>query len=152
MPTVAVDFDGVIHLFTRGWFDGTIYDPPVPYALDSLAQLQADYAVFVHTSRQPVEVADWLVRQGEGRIECVTEHERPRTETTWKLAQWPEGGKFHVIGDNTSIRKQRTFWDDRTKIFVTNRKLPAVAYIDDRGIRFTNWKQALADLAEVSHG
>ena len=46
--------------------------------------------------------------------------------------------------------QQPGFWDDQTKIFVTNRKLPAVAYIDDRGIRFTNWRQALADLAAVT--
>jgi hypothetical protein len=144
--TVAVDFDGVIHLYTRGWFDGTIYDPPVPGALDALAALQADYAVFVHTTRQPVAVAEWLVRQGEGRIECVTEH--PGEELLWKLTQFPpEGRHWHVVGDSTKVTDQRTFWDDKTRIFVTNRKLPAVAYIDDRGIRFTDWNQALADLA-----
>jgi hypothetical protein len=148
--TVAVDFDGVIHLYSRGWFDGTIYDPPVPGTIEALAALQADYAVFVHTTRPAFAVAEWLVRQGEGRIECVTEHERPRAETTWRLTDWPEEDRWTVVGDSTRIRKQRTFWDDQTKIFVTNRKLPAVAYIDDRGIRFANWKQALNDLREVT--
>lgn len=150
MKTVAVDFDGVLHLYSRGWFDGTIYDPPVPWALESLAQLQTQHAVFVHTTRQPVAVAEWLVRQYEGRVECVTEHERPREETTWRLADWPEGERWHVVGENKRIRKLRTFWGDQTKIFVTTRKLPAIAYIDDRGIRFTSWKQALADLEAAS--
>jgi hypothetical protein len=153
--TVAVDFDGVIHAYRRGWADGTIYDPPVPGTLEALAELQADYAVFVHTTRDPVAVAKWLVRQGEGRIQCVTEHERPREETTWRLTDWPPinfppGNRFSVVGDNVRMREQRTFWDDQTKLFVTNRKLPAVAYIDDRGIRFTSWSQALADLATVT--
>jgi hypothetical protein len=31
------------------------------------------------------------------------------------------------------------FWNDRTRLLVTNRKLPAKAYIDDRGIRWYNW-------------
>lgn len=148
--TVAVDFDGVIHLYTRGWFDGTIYDPPVPGALDALAHLQADYAVFVHTTRPAVAVAEWLVRQGEGRIECVTEHERPREETTWRLTDWPDDDRWTVVGSSIRMRTPRTFWDDQTKLFVTNRKLPAVAYIDDRGIRFTSWQQALTDLARVT--
>jgi hypothetical protein len=148
MRTVAVDFDGVIHLYSRGWFDGTIYDPPVPFAFDALAELQADYAVFVHTTRAPVFVAEWIVRQTEGRTQCVTEHERPREETTWRLTDWPEGDRWTVIGDSVRVREQRTFWDDQTKLLVTNRKLPAVAYIDDRGIRFTDWRRALADLAK----
>jgi len=153
--TVAVDFDGVIHLYSRGWFDGTIYDPPIPGALEALTELRTSYAVFVHTTRQPVAVAEWLVRQYEGRVQCVTEHERPREETTWRLTDWPPinfppGNRWSVVGENVRRREQRTFWDDQTKIFVTNRKLPAVAYIDDRGIRFTNWRQALADLAAVT--
>jgi hypothetical protein len=148
--TVAVDFDGVIHLYSRGWADGTIYDPPVPGTLEALAQLQSDYAVFVHTTRNPVAVAEWLVRQTEGRTECVTEHERPYVETTWRLTDWPEGDRWTVVGDSVRTRKWRTFWDDQTKLFVTNRKLPAVAYIDDRGIRFVSWKQALNDLRQVT--
>lgn len=28
-------------------------------------------------------------------------------------------------------------------VLVTDRKLPAIAYIDDRAVRFTNWPDAL---------
>lgn len=150
MPkTVAVDFDGVIHLYSRGWFDGTIYDPPVPFALEALTELRTNYAVFVHTTRPSVEVAGWLVRQFEGRIKCVTEH--PGEEVTWSLHDMTAFNKPpEVTGVSVQRGLGREFWDDQTKIFVTNRKLPAVAYIDDRGIRFTNWDKALRDLAALA--
>lgn len=32
------------------------------------------------------------------------------------------------------------YWSRKGLIGVTNRKLPALAYIDDRAIRFTNWQ------------
>lgn len=148
MATVAIDFDGVIHAYSKGWQDGTIYDDPMPGAFDALAELQARYAVFVHTSRDAGQVAEWLVRRTDGRIRCVTEH--PGEEVTWSLQDLSAFNKPPAVS-GVSVQRGlfRKFWDDQTKIFVTNRKLPAVAYIDDRGIRFIDWKQALADLAAV---
>lgn len=37
--TLAVDFDGAVHRYSRGRHDGTIYDPPIPGALNGLRQL-----------------------------------------------------------------------------------------------------------------
>lgn len=116
MSTVAVDFDGVIHAYTRGWQDGAIYDEPVPGAMAALEALMADYAVFVHTTRDAEPVAEWLTGHGVNA----------RAETP--------------------AEQQFQFWNGRDCVLVTSRKLAAVAYIDDRGIRFTSWEQALADL------
>lgn len=38
------------------------------------------------------------------------------------------------------------FWDVPGRILVTNRKLPARAYLDDHAVVFTSWPQALRDL------
>ena len=121
MPTVAVDFDGVIHTYEKGWADGSIYGEFMPGAVVGLSRLMSQYAVFVHTTRNPRQVARWIEdRSGHG-IECTTIiHPLP-----WK----------------------RTFWNEKGFLLVTNRKLPAIAYIDDRGIRFKNWDQALVDLS-----
>lgn len=118
MATVAVDFDGVIHAYSKGWHDGTIYDEPMPGAIDAVRQLMEIYAVFVHTMRNPVQVATWLGGRGFSVVLDVDEPEHP----------------------------PRRFWENRGALLVTNRKLPAVAYIDDRGIRFESWDQALFDL------
>ena len=121
MPTVAVDFDGVLHTYDKGWQDGSIYGEFMPGAVMALSRLMSEYAVFIHTTRNPRQVARWIEdRSGHG-LECVTTvHPLP-----WK----------------------RQFWNQRGVLLVTNRKLPAIAYIDDRAIRFETWDQALADLA-----
>lgn len=114
--TVAVDFDGVIHAYSKGWQDGSIYDPPLPGAIEALRRLMRDYAVIVHTTRDRASVADWLSDYG---FKCTN-------------MDPPE------------------FWHDQTQLLVTSRKYPAIAYIDDRGIRFETWDQALADLARLA--
>jgi hypothetical protein len=72
MPTIAVDFDGVIHAYSKGWQDGTIYDPPLPGALDGLRTLMRDNAVFIHTTRPAAQVARWIEQQTGYGIECTT--------------------------------------------------------------------------------
>lgn len=65
--TIAIDFDGVIHKYSQGWKDGTIYDPPIDGALDAIRLIQQHDAVVIHTTRDPQQVADWL---GEYDIPC----------------------------------------------------------------------------------
>jgi hypothetical protein len=120
MPTVAVDFDGVIHAYSKGWHDGTIYDAPIPGALEGISTLQGQgFAVYVFTSRDPMAVATWLVQHGV----------RARVDFPWSGAYPFE------------------FWNSTTEILVSNRKLPAVVYLDDRAVRFEgDWTQALLDV------
>src|SRR5258708_37680052 len=67
MATVAVDFDGVIHDYKRGWQDGSIYGEFMPGAVAGLSRLMSEYAVFVHTTRNRHQVARWIEdRSGHG--------------------------------------------------------------------------------------
>jgi phosphoglycolate phosphatase-like HAD superfamily hydrolase len=124
VKTVAVDFDGVIHAYSKGWQDGTIYDEPVPGAFDAIRSLtNAGIAVCVHTTRNPQATAGWL------RARDVSAH-----------------SEREMAADGCPVGE---FWDRTDIVLVTNRKLPAVAYIDDRGIRFESWDQALEDLEDL---
>jgi hypothetical protein len=100
--TLCVDFDGVIHKYSQGFKDGSIYDEPIEGAFDALMKLkEAGYTVVIHTARKPFEsVQEWLKE---------------------KAASYPEIQKLEV----------------------TDRKLPSLAYIDDRAIRFTAWQDIL---------
>ena len=129
MHTVAVDFDGVIHWYREGYQDGTIYDPPAPGALDALRTLMTRYAVYVHTTRDSQEVGEWLSRRGfDVLVEAM------------------------LTGDNTVIvdDQEREFWNERDRILVTRRKLPAIAYIDDRAVHHTgDWTATLDAVAAL---
>jgi len=114
VKTIALDFDGVIHAYSRGWQDGSIYDEPLPGALDGIRTLQKYFAVYVHTSRDALEVCRWLEERGVPSTvdippDCVYQ-----------------------------------FWESPKIVLVTNRKLPAVLYVDDRGLRFQDWPQTMS--------
>jgi len=94
--TIAVDFDGVIHKYSKAYHDGTIYDEPIEGARDALRLLKKKgYKVVVSSVRDVGDISDWLHR-------------------------------YKIKVDE-----------------VTNYKPKAVAYIDDRGIRFTTWRDML---------
>jgi hypothetical protein len=117
MASIAVDFDGVIHRYSKGWSDGSIYDEPIEGAFDALRDLMKTYAVFILTTRNAEAVAVWM--QHEGGFEVTT-------------------------------RAPKQFWNKKGVLLITNHKLPAVAYIDDRAVRFHDWAQTLADIKEAN--
>ena len=119
--TVAVDFDGVIHSYERGWLDGSIYGTFVPGAIESLTKLMHNYAVFVHTTRNAKQVANWIEDKSGHSFECCVD-------------TWFDKPKF---------------WNTAGLILVTNRKLPAFVYIDDRAVRFLDWNQTMQELEKI---
>lgn len=62
----------------------------------------------------------------------------------WQVAVWIE--RKTGIPCTCGLSPHAQFWNHMGTLLVTDRKLPALAYIDDKGIRFENWTQALRDL------
>ena len=48
---IAVDFDGVIHKSSKGFYDGTIYDEPIEGAKKGLEYLSKSYKLVVYTCK-----------------------------------------------------------------------------------------------------
>lgn len=71
---IGVDFDGVIHTYSKGWHDGSIYDPPIPGSLEALSHLMTKYAVAIISSREPHSIAQWL------RDRCFAAYADPEGE------------------------------------------------------------------------
>lgn len=104
--TLAIDFDGVIHAYSRGWHDGTCYDEPMPGALNAIRDFMRVRPVAIMTARPVYMVAEWM-----------------RT--------WLPGVPLVVDADCSLDH-----WTSLDGILITNRKIIAAHYIDDRALRF----------------
>lgn len=52
MKTIAVDFDGVLHGYSKKWQDGTIYDEPVPGAKQAMESLmEQGFRIVIYSTR-----------------------------------------------------------------------------------------------------
>jgi hypothetical protein len=92
-------------------------------------------AVFILTSREPEQVMPWLERYGFD----VTIDERCGTCL---------GAGRGAACPDCKGTGQLLAWTPRGQLLVTNRKLPARVYPDDLAVRFTDWDQALRDIAQ----
>lgn len=86
IQTLAIDFDGVIHGYSKGWQDGSIYDKPKPGAKEALQEfLDNGWEVVIWSTRcndrtvngvsqnnQISEMVDWLAKYQipYSRIHC----------------------------------------------------------------------------------
>jgi hypothetical protein len=102
MQTVMIDFDGVIHKYSRGWQKGILYDGPVEGAKEALRLLKEElnYKIVIFTARlikdvenlQRAAVEAWL-KQYEIPYDAITCEKLPaiiyiddrgfRFEGTW---------------------------------------------------------------------
>lgn len=126
MRTVAIDFDGVIHKYSRGWDDGSIYDKENEGAFEYIRDLMRNgYSVFIFSTRSPRQIKRWL------------------DDKLWFYS--PMFAEDHydrefIYGYNSEIIPfWKKFWDKKNVLGITKRKLPAVAYIDDRAVPFVSF-------------
>ncbi len=48
---IGVDFDGVIHANTKGFYDGTVYDDPIPGSREALESLSKKFTIVVYSAK-----------------------------------------------------------------------------------------------------
>ena len=51
LNNIAIDFDGVIHSFDKGWHDGTCYGEPLTGSLEAIKTLSAKYNIIIFTAK-----------------------------------------------------------------------------------------------------
>jgi phosphoheptose isomerase len=87
---VGIDFDKVIHKCSKGYYDGTIYDEPVPGAYEALERLSQDYTVIVYTCKAKPDrglvngktgtelIWEWLKEHNMSQFVSKVTAEKPR--------------------------------------------------------------------------
>jgi len=92
LNNIAIDFDGVIHNFDKGWHDGTCYGNPMPGSIEAIKTLSKKYNIVLFTAKVKPDrplvngktgkelVKDWLekhdILQYIKQITC----EKPRAQ------------------------------------------------------------------------
>lgn len=112
---VGIDFDGVIHQCSKGFYDGTIYDPPVPGAKQALETLSKKYRVIVFSAKAKPDrpliggktgvelIWDWLDKHEMSDYVCEVTAEKPRAvfyvdDKAVRFTNWES--TFDFIKDN----------------------------------------------------
>lgn len=129
--TIAIDFDGVIHQYSKGWQDGTCYDKPVDGVFDAIKFLFGKgYTVFIFSTRKPKQIKRWMKQWAyesdydvNGMGGDPTDFSFPKYGFTVEIIPW-----------------WKKFWNKKDVVGITKRKLPAHVYVDDRAMKFDgNW-------------
>jgi phosphoheptose isomerase len=87
---IGIDFDGVIHRCSKGYYDGTIYDDPIEGSYEALEKLSEKYTVIIYTTkakpdrglvngRQTIELIwEWLEKHDMAKFVSKITSEKPR--------------------------------------------------------------------------
>ena len=80
--TIVFDFDGVIHKYSKGWQDGSIYDEPNQSVIEVIDKLRANgYIVDIVSTRCATEegaksIGEWLNKYGI-EVDHILAHKPP---------------------------------------------------------------------------
>tara|TARA_R100000329_G_C7479844_1_gene169055 strand:+ start:91 stop:483 length:393 start_codon:yes stop_codon:yes gene_type:complete len=67
---IGIDFDGVIHRNSKGFYDGTVYDDPIEGAREALEAISKKYVIIVYSAKAR---SDRMLINGKTGVELIWE-------------------------------------------------------------------------------
>jgi len=92
VKNISIDFDGVIHYWNKGWYEGTCYGKPIKGALEAVKLLSEKYRIIIFTAKckpdRPLVngktgkqlVLEWLKKYDLLDYIFEVTHEKPRAQ------------------------------------------------------------------------
>ena len=89
---IGIDFDGVIHKCSKGFYDGTIYDEPIEGSYEALEKLAVDHTLIIYTCKAKSDrglvngrtgtelVWEWLEKHDMAKFVSKVTAEKPRAK------------------------------------------------------------------------
>jgi hypothetical protein len=136
--TIAIDFDGVIHKYSKGWQDGKCYDQPIDGCFEAIQELfKQGYSVFIFSTRSAKQIKRW-----------IKEHAYESDYVVNGMGGDPNDYNYPKYGFTVEVIPfYKKFWNKRNVLGITKRKLPAHVYIDDRALCFTgDWGSTIKSI------
>lgn len=142
--TISIDFDGVIHLYRQGWKDGSIYDE-----IDETFYCNLIKMIQAGLTNKPPYMNKVFILSARSSSEIVSHMNKHMKD--FKLTEQYKSftADYKNIFDNKlefrEVKEGVTFFSPEKLgnpyiIGVTNKKLPAHYYVDDRAIKFSTFK------------
>lgn len=108
---IGIDFDGVIHRCSKGFYDGTIYDSPVDGSLEAVKEISKKHNIVVYTAKAKPDrplvngktgqelVWEWLENNGFGEYVSEVTSEKPRAafyidDKAYRFENWKDTMDF----------------------------------------------------------
>ena len=89
---ISIDFDGVIHKCSKGYYDGTIYDEPIEGSYEALKKLSENHTIIINTCKAKPDrglvngktgtrlVWEWLEKYDMSKFVSKVTSEKPRAK------------------------------------------------------------------------
>lgn len=141
--TIAIDFDGVIHKYSKGWKDGSIYDEPIAQVFTCIGSLfDTGYSVFIFSTRKPKQILKWM-----------KEHTYETDYEYNGMGGDPGDYRYPKFGFKVKVIPfWKRFWNEENVLGITRRKLPAHVYVDDRALKFEgDWIKTFEDILKITN-
>ena len=108
---IGVDFDGVIHQCSKGFYDGTIYDPPIEGSYHALEALSEEYDIIVYSAKARFDrplidgktgvelIWEWLKKHNMDKFVKDVTAEKPRAtiyidDKGYRFNNWEDTKRF----------------------------------------------------------
>jgi len=87
---IAIDFDGVVHRNSKGFYDGTIYDDPIEGAYKALEEISKKYTIIIFSAKARLDrglvngktgielIWQWLEKHDMSKFVSKVTAEKPR--------------------------------------------------------------------------